>query len=364
MATQASLRPVGDLQRVATFDRNMPTGVTVSHTGRLFVSFPRWGDEVPYTVAEVRDGECVPFPDPRFNELDRSDQKSHLVSVQSVIADPLDRLWLLDTGSINFGPTSYGGPKLVCVDLSSDQVRQKVLFDEDVALPTTYLNDVRFDLRRGRAGYAFITDSAVGARNGLIVVDLATGRSWRCLDDHPSTKPATSYLPLIEGRPFLQRPPEGGNEPPAIGSDGIAIGADGARLYYCPFLGRDLYSVSTDVLVDPDLDDSARAATVANEGDKGGGTDGMETDADGRLYVTSYEHNAVLRRHPDGSYETLVTDPRLLFPDTLALATDRHLYMTVNQLHRQPGFWRGDDWRQPPYAVYRTPVDSPPVLLR
>lgn len=72
---------------------------------------------------------------------------------------------------------------------------------------------------------------------------------------------------------------------------------------------------------------------MVDEGDKGGGTDGMESDTDGRLYVTSYEHNAVLRRHPNGAYETLVTDPRLLFPDTLSLATDGFLYMSVNQLH-------------------------------
>lgn len=31
----------------------MPTGVTVSHSGRIFVNFPQWGDDVTATVAEV-----------------------------------------------------------------------------------------------------------------------------------------------------------------------------------------------------------------------------------------------------------------------------------------------------------------------
>lgn len=66
------------------------------------------------------------------------------MSVQSVVVDPADRLWILDTGSPLFQPTKYGGPKLVCVDLKTDQVSKKILFPQDVALSTTYLNDVRF----------------------------------------------------------------------------------------------------------------------------------------------------------------------------------------------------------------------------
>lgn len=45
-------RSIGVIEPVATFYGAMPTGVTVSETGRIFVNFPRWGDEVPYTVAE------------------------------------------------------------------------------------------------------------------------------------------------------------------------------------------------------------------------------------------------------------------------------------------------------------------------
>ena len=37
-------RPVGKLETVALFHGPMPTGVTVSHQGRIFVNFPRWGD--------------------------------------------------------------------------------------------------------------------------------------------------------------------------------------------------------------------------------------------------------------------------------------------------------------------------------
>ena len=51
---------------------------------------------------------------------------------------------------------------------------------------------------------------------------------------------------MAEGRPLMQRNPDGSTNPMTIGADGIAISADGERLYYCKLLGRHLYSVSTD----------------------------------------------------------------------------------------------------------------------
>lgn len=107
----------------------------------------------------------------------------------------------------------------------------------------------------------------------------------------------------------MERPPDGPPKPIGLGSDGIAISSDGQRLYYCPFASRHLWSVSVDALVDRSLDDQAVAGTVVDEGDKGGAGDGMETDDTGRLYMTNYEHNAVLRRLPDGQYKTLIHDP-------------------------------------------------------
>jgi hypothetical protein len=102
---------------------------------------------------------------------------------------------------------------LVCVDLSTEEVVKKILFPRNVALPTTYLNDVRFDLRRGSdsGGMAFITDSAQNGSNGIIVVDLASGESWRRLHDHSSTnaEDLQAFLPIVEGRPFLEYQPDG-----------------------------------------------------------------------------------------------------------------------------------------------------------
>jgi sugar lactone lactonase YvrE len=358
-----ALMSIGNPEVVATFDGPMPTGVTVSHSGRIFVNFPRWGDKVDFTVAEVKNGKAVPYPDADFNKPNDAAPDKSLVSVQSVVVDPADRLWVLDTGSIEFGPTKPGGPKLVGIDLKENKVFTTILFPPDVATPTSYLNDVRFDLRRGQGGMAYITDSSEKGPNGIIVVDLAAKKSWRKLNDHYSTKPEKGFLPIVESQPLYSRPAPGQAKPLAMGSDGIAISADGHRLYYCPLSSRRLYSVSTDALADEKMSPESVAATVTDHGGKSA-SDGMESDAAGNVYCTDYEHNAILRRMPDGVYETVVADPRMLWPDTMSLATDGHLYFTANQLHRQKRFHEGHDLRKKPYVLFRVKLDAQPVLLK
>lgn len=149
-----------------------------------------------------------------------------------------------------------------------------------------------------------------------------------------------------------------------MGSDGIAISADGARLYYCPLGSRRLYSVATDALSDRSLNEWEVGATVIDEGDRGGASDGLESDANGYIYSTNYEHNAVLRRRTDGEWETVVHDPQLLWPDTMSIATDGFLYVTANQLHRQARYHGGKDLRRKPYALFRVRIEAQPVLLK
>jgi sugar lactone lactonase YvrE len=348
---------------VATFPDAMPTGVTVARGGRIFVNFPRWGDVVPFTVAELKDGRTVPYPNPDMNRLDATRPAGTLISVQSVVVDPRNRLWLLDTGSINFGRVRPGGAKLVCVDLATNQVIKTITFMADVALPTSYLNDVRFDLRRGAQGTAYITDSSGQGPNGIVVVDLASGESRRRLNDHPSTKAEPRFLPFIEGRELRRRPEGQPAQYLSTGADGIAIGADGRRLYYCPLAGRRLFSVDADALTDESATEEQVAASVRDEGMKPA-SDGLESDAQGRVYATAYEINAVVRRGPDGRYETLVHDARVLWPDTLCLADDGYLYFTANQLHRQKNYTGGRDERVKPYVLFRVKTDGTPVRLR
>jgi sugar lactone lactonase YvrE len=281
--------------------------------------------------------------------------------VQSVVVDARDRLWVLDTGSVKFGPVTPGGAKLVAIDLATNQIVRTIVFPETVALPTSYLNDVRFDLRRGKSGVAYITDSTDKGPNAIIVVDLESGVAKRRLVDHPSVKAEPGFMAFVEGRPLIAHDPKTGKPTKSgssirVGSDGIALSPDGATLYYSALAGRHLYAVPTDALLDAKLSEADLGKRVHDLGEKGA-SDGLEMDAQGRVYVTLYEDNAIARRSPNGVLETLVTDPRLLWPDTLSVGPDGYLYVTANQLHRQARF-QGTDQREQPYSVFRVKIDG------
>jgi sugar lactone lactonase YvrE len=359
---QAAEQRGNALELVAKFDGAMPTGVTVSPEGRIFVNYPQWGDNPPFAVGELKDGAVSAFPDSKVNTPDRAHPSETFLSVQSVVADGVGRLWVLDTGAPGFKEPTEGGAKLVAVDLATGSIVKSIVFDRSAVLPTTYLNDVRFDLRQGAEGVAYITDSSVNGPGAIIVVDLSTGRARRRLNGHPTTMPDKNFVPLVEGKPLLNRPKGEKPTPWLVASDGIAISPDGKTLYYCALSSRHLFSVPTDLLRDENASEEKVAAAIKDLGLKGA-SDGLAEDDRGRIYGGDYEHNAI-RRFDGSKWSTIVEDPRIKWPDTLSISKDGYLYFTANQLYRQAGFNEGVDGRKRPYELFRIKIGAGPVFLR
>jgi sugar lactone lactonase YvrE len=359
----ASDRPIGHIEPVFEFYDAMPTGVSVAADGRIFINFPRWGDDTPFTVGEIRDGKVVPYPDALINKFDPARPGETLGSVQSVVVDPVNRLWILDTAAPSFSTPVSGGAKLVAVDLATNKVAKTIVLPSSAILPTTYINDVRFDLRQGKAGVAYITDSSVRGPGAIIVVDLDSGDSWRKLSGHPSTSPDPSFIPVVEGERLAIREQGKAPAPFNVASDGIAISADGATLFYCPLSSRHLYAVPTAVLVDRSVSDAEVERAVVDLGEKGA-SDGLEADDKGRVYAGDYERNNIRQRQFDGEWKTIAHDPRILWPDTMSVASNGYLYFTANQLHRQAQFHEGEDLREKPYSLFRIKIDAGPVHLK
>ncbi len=380
--------PIGHLEPVATFNGPMPTGVTVSRTNRIFVNFPRWGDDVPFTVAEVVHGKTVAYPDAAINDwpgrksadpthyTNQQENENHFVSVQSVVVDPANRLWVLDTGSPLLKNALPGGPKLVAIDLTTNKIVKRILLPSAIAGPTSYMNDVRFDLRQGSAagadgihGIAYITDSSEKGPTGFVIVDLATGQAWRKLDNQASVKPEPGFLMFALGRPLYKTEPGQPIKPSLFANDSLAISADGAHLFYCPVSATKLYSVPTAALRDRNLSAGAVAGQVTLVTGKES-SDGMESDAAGSVYSTAPASGSILKISPNQAFAngvevtTLVHDPRLLWPDTMSLSDDGYLYVTANQLYNQPSMHNGKDLRKKPYALFRVKVDAKPVRLQ
>ncbi|PNS20734.1 hypothetical protein CAC42_2979 [Sphaceloma murrayae] len=382
------------IELVHLFNDQWPTGIAVSSTGRKFANYPAGldanntnnGSNGRYQVAElIGNSTEVPYPSAAFNNPpggainyttappSGANYQDYLIGVQSVVIDSADRLWILDTGRALtpdgvLATAAVGGAKLIGVDLTTNSVIRTITFPNTVAYPDTYLNDVRFDLNarltQSGQGVAYITDSSVEGRTGLIIVDLGSGASWRHLDGSPSVQGDRQFLGYVWGRELYANQP-GRATFLTFGADGIALGADGKDLYFGGVGNRYLYSIPTERLLDngPLSEVQAQAAVVSRS--QKGLADGFETDSNGFIYHGNLEINAISFFNPaNGTDQVFVRDPRLNWVDTFSVATDGYIYYTNNQLCFGPPVYPGRDDRVRPFTLYRSPLPNGGTKVR
>lgn len=363
----------GRLQLVARFEHQV-TGVTVAKDGRIFVNFPRWTEDAPVSVAELKDGKPVPYPDAEWNSWrnarkDEIDPKNHFVCVQSVVADQQDRLWVVDAAAPAMAAAVKDGPKLVAIDLKTDRVAKTIPFDPSIAPQGSYLNDVRIS-PDGKTAY--LTDS--GAEGALIVIDIDSGKAKRLLAGHPSTMPDKSVTVTYDGKP-LRRPDGRGVE---FSADGIALSPDGRTLYWQAIKGKTLYSLPTEALtgwatsslVPEALTDKSLSGKIATVGENGPADGLIIAKSDGRMYVTSPQDNAIKVRDLSGTnagLTVLVQDERLRWPDTFGEGPDGTLYLTTSHIQDSAFFKEGapialptELWSLKPSAPSAAPTIAAP----
>ncbi|MEM9419024.1 MAG: L-dopachrome tautomerase-related protein [Planctomycetota bacterium] len=313
---------------LAEFESHSPSGIAVSSTGRVFVTFP-WLDRQPApALGELQStGEAVPYPSAIWNQWDAKPGPSALraiVSAQALtttIENGKEFLWVLDSGNPRHRGVIIAGPKLFKIDLSDDSVAQIFYFDHqrDFAADSI-LSDVRVDAKQG---VAYISDSQ---RGGIYVVDLKQRQTRAVLVGHESTRPETGVA--------LHTGPDGDRSNVHHGVAGLELSADGDYLYYHAVVGRTLYRVPATLLLDEQAGDLAVAEAVESLGTTGSAMDGLKFNhATGDLYMAALEHNAVYVRRASGKMEALVADGRLRWPDSIALANDGYLYLTASARH-------------------------------
>ncbi|NRD43808.1 L-dopachrome tautomerase-related protein [Corallococcus exiguus] len=355
-AVDFSTRPTGTLEVVARFDGPGPSGIAVTPDGRVFVGFPRHAeDHKGATLAELVQGTLVPVPTAAMSLPSNAPAAQRLLSVHGMTTDTKGNVWVIDDGKrAGIQGIPDGGAKVVGFNPATREVIASVVIRAPALLPDSHLNDLRVDLTHGAKGTAYISDSSFGTSPALVVVDLATGRQRRVLATHPSTQPEQDFLALLEGKPLRYDP----KHPtfPVGGADGIALSTDSRRLYYAPLTSRRLYSIPTDVVSDLDVPERTLAAAVKDEGEKGF-ADGLAMDTQDRLYITDGEHHSILRRWPDGHFDVVARDARIVWPDGI-FATAGHVYVTLGQWNRLPSFNGGKDLREPPYLLMRAPLET------
>lgn len=344
------------LEVVAEFSDAWPSGIAVSRSGRIFVSFPRVEEPpAPATLAEIQDGRALPFPDTMMNDTSAGDKTQRFTSIHGIAMAPGNRLFALDTGSNTMDGCDPEAAALYLIDLDRNAVVRRFTFAHDVVHATSYLNDVVIGYNRGAGGTAYISDSGPQGPGGIVVVDLDTGRSWRRLDGHACVRghSGDGFGIAAEGE-TLPTPP--------TGADGIALSPDGATLWWTPLASYALYHCATDVLADTTRSDEEVARAVQSAGGRDFACDGLDTDREGRVYFTDVTNNAIQRLIPgEMRYERIVQDDRLIWPDAVALGPDSILYVTSSQLGRSPQFQHGVDRRERPFRLFRAASDADPA---
>lgn len=345
-ARVANVQPVvvTPLTVVAEFPHQQVTGVAVSRSGRMFANFPYWSDGHTVSVVELSPtGGQQPYPSLEWNSHPE-EAANHFVCVQSVVIDSADNLWIVDAGSPKQTGVVPGGAKLVRVDLATDQVAQVIRFDESVAPPKSYLNDVRVDPANQ---FAFLTDSNLGA---IVVVDLRTGQARRVLESDPSVLPEPNLRLAVEGNTLIDPQKQ---RPLAIASDGIAIDRAGGWLYYKALTGHTLYRVRLDALEAAARDRSVDLRNAVERVGTVPASDGLAF-RDGQVYLSAIEQNAVVRYDPARrSTETIAQDAGLKWPDSFAFGPDGSLYVTTSQIHLTPRFNQGASRVTEPFRIYK-----------
>lgn len=323
------------------------SGIARLPDGRIVLSLPTSAQRHKGPVlATWTQGQLTPFPSKAA--------QSKMISPLGMTVDANGQLWLLDEG-VRAGSKAKTKPALLHIDPKTNRIVRRYAFGAPAVRPDSHVNDVRVDLTHGSAGTAFVSDTSQTTHPALLVVDLASGKVRRILEETVSVSPVPGFVMEADGR--LGRYDAEHPTVPQGGVDGVALSADSSRLYWSPLSSRRLYSAPTAVLADPNATEATLEAAVKDEGEVGI-MDGMITAPDGSLYVTDIERHAVVRRVPDGSLSLIAQDARLIAPDSMAFDGNT-LLLTVGQWARLPDFHNGKDMQERPYILVRI---TPPAL--
>lgn len=331
------------------FGKRRITGITANRFGRVFVCSPApAGESGAWVVAERKeDGTLVPYPpgDPA------AAQPLVLTAVTSIQVDAQERLWILDSANPDGkgvvrapGPPGWGaGPKLVCIELSTNTVAGVWPFNDRIAPATSMLADVRLEsndrrqmlrdstgretavdpqIERHDTNWAYITDAGGGDAGGaLLVINMNAAKVRRLLAGYECTKADPGFVANVRGAELKVGGGGVGAAPMALNADAIAIDTVNEVIYWQPLGSRTLYSLRTAFIRDTGLKNEDLAKRVNNLGPTVMASS-MLLDAAGVLYFSAVERDAVIMRAPNGSLSTFVQAPGLSWIDGMTFTRD------------------------------------------
>ena len=325
---------------VAAESRDMIWNAVATDRERVFVAGPRWTGARGPAVA-LLNGLARAYPNVDWNNwAPGGDVTKAFVNVNALHRDDHNGLWVIDTGSPDFGGNPLpGGAKAVRIDLATDRVDRIYPLGPQVVLPGSYVDDIRF-----HGDHAYLTDAG---RPGLIVLDLRTGEAHRVLDGTRAVTASSDRPIIVDGN--ILRGPDG--TPLKVHSDPLEVSPDGTWLYFAPLEGP-WSKIETRWLDDLSVTPETLVTKVQPWADLPpvGGT---AMDANGDLYFTDLAENSLKRRTAEGTITTIVQDPRLHWVDAPFIDADHAIWLPVPQLDRIALFNGGKSNVQWPVQLFR-----------
>lgn len=337
-----SLEPIKNPDTVeVVVDLPKPPGnIAVSYDNRIFFTFhPEADPEI--RVAELVNGEPVPFPDAVFQK-ERSGEP-YYDTVLSLRIDSQNRLWTLDHG--DFG---RGQPRLMAFDLQTRAVVHEYDFPTDIAGFGSFLNDFQIT---SSGDTIFIADTGapvpvIGGAPAIVVYDINKKSARRVLENHDSVKASSHVLRIGEEDLSLF------GMSIRIAVDSIALDREGQWLYYGAVNGENLYRIQAEHLLNEELTPEALASFVEMFAPKTM-SDGLTTDLSGNVYISDMEHSAVHIIDQQRRLTTLIKDSRFRWPDGFSFGPDGWLYFTCSDLMDVIGKSDAHVAAHAPYQIFR-----------
>ncbi|KAF5276229.1 hypothetical protein FQR65_LT04034 [Abscondita terminalis] len=230
------------------FENNIPLGAN-RWRNKLFITVPRRRPGIPSTLnfiwtntTDKHNVPLIPYPNAEVNKLPSTTGNGLLVSVYRSAVDSCNRLWMTDTGLLEYPGNRKRVQRLslIVIDLLTNQIIRRHVFKPSVLKPETSVANLVIDVQPNSCenAYAYMPDYT---GFGILVYNFANDETWRVDHKYFLIDPLAMDF-FIGGYRFKF-------------DDGIFsialsdVYPDGSRdAYFHSMAGTHTYSVSTNVL--------------------------------------------------------------------------------------------------------------------
>jgi hypothetical protein len=323
-----------------------PAAITAAPNGDWLVALDQREKPSLRAARILKSGEVLPFPDESMSTA-APDARLPLDSLEAVSVSSDGIAWMLDNGR-----RSETTPKLVGWNLAKNRLHRVIHLSPPAAIPGSFCTDLALD---PTSPLAYLADPAKGQNAAIIVADLETGLCRRVLQGTSCVQPDNSVtLPGSALSERTTRKLDGTTTVTQCGVDSVSIDRRGDWLYLTALQSRSVYRVATSILRNPKTPPANLAESVEVYAAKPASSS-MAIDSKGNLYLGDSASRGIgIIEAKDRTYRPLVSDARIIWPDSLTFGHDGRLYFfSPNRPLPSPGDNTSNSTKAG-YSLFRT----------